>query len=179
LSGPGSVKHEKEAPLAALPARTATQPANGKPSARMAVSHREEPNAWSDKPIVDAASGERKQEVKAVEKLVAPVLDHASIDMPSFASSTVIPKAKKSSRLNVKALKANPEHRIAKLPKETISREFARAILKQGFKFMEFKWSQCLVHEDVELFDNQAGVRNPDGLWRSAQGDLAMGGGEG
>ena len=65
------------------------------------------------------------------------------------------------------------------MPKETISREFARAILKKGFQFVEFRWSQCLIHEDVELFDNQAGVRNPDGLWRSAQGDLAMGGGEG
>jgi hypothetical protein len=145
-----TAQHEKEAPLASVSASTGTQPANGKPSARMAVGHHEEPNAWSEKPKADAGSGERKQEV------------------PQLASTPGLPKAERSPRLKAKALKANPERAIAKLPKDAMSREFARAILKQGFKFMEFKWSQCLVHEDVELFDNQAGVRNPDGLWRSA-----------
>ena len=55
------------------------------------------------------------------------------------------------------------------------SQDFIINIVKQGYQYKEFKWSQEFKHEDIELTNGDAVACNPDGQWRSVQGDLPMG----
>lgn len=47
-------------------------------------------------------------------------------------------------------------------------------MLKQGYKFKEFSWNKELTHEDLEIHNQRKTIKNPDGQWRSAQGDLPI-----
>ena len=48
------------------------------------------------------------------------------------------------------------------------------SIVKQGYEYKQFRWSQELKHEDVELTKGDTVACNPDGQWRSVKGDLLM-----
>ena len=85
--------------------------------------------------------------------------------MPRFVSSVV-----QSKILSKVEERKAPE--IPKPDKDPISRDFTLSLLKQGYKFKTFSWTHH--HEDLELLSTPTTVQNPDGAWRSAQGDLKM-----
>ena len=54
------------------------------------------------------------------------------------------------------------------------SQDFIINIVKQGYQYKQLKWSQEFKHEDIELTNGNTVACNPDGQWRSVQGDLSM-----
>lgn len=69
------------------------------------------------------------------------------------------------------------ELRLAEEKRRSLIKESQRWIIKvvrQGYQYVPFKWSQDLKHEDIDLTNSDTVASNPDGQWRAVQGDLPM-----